>query len=127
MSETGADKKAGMPERPRKVGDGIAEETGIARQTDSAHREDAGDWSQAQARQRCADVFGTQALHAHGSAPVCTSRTAGYGTVRPVVWELGGGNPSWLPDEVLHGARARVGRVYQPPITGVAGTPGGNS
>ena len=43
MSEAGADKKAGMPERPRKVGDGIAEGTGIARQTDTARQDKAGD------------------------------------------------------------------------------------
>jgi RNA-directed DNA polymerase len=43
MSEAGADKKAGMPERPRSVGDGIAEGTGIARQADTARQDKAGD------------------------------------------------------------------------------------
>ena len=45
MSEVGADKKAEMPERSRKAGDGIAEGPVIARQTDAAHRDQAGDGS----------------------------------------------------------------------------------
>ena len=43
MSEVGADKMAEMPERPRRVGGGTAEGTGLARQTDTARRENAGD------------------------------------------------------------------------------------
>lgn len=43
MSETGADKTAGMPERPRKVGGGTAEGTGVVRQADAAHRDRVGD------------------------------------------------------------------------------------
>jgi len=43
MSEEGADKKAEMPERPRKAGGGTAEDTGFERQADTAHRGNAGD------------------------------------------------------------------------------------
>ena len=43
MSEEDAAKKAEMPERPRKVGGGTAEDTGFERQADTAHRENAGD------------------------------------------------------------------------------------
>ena len=43
MSEAGADKKAGMPERPRKVGGGTAEGTGLARQVDTARQDKVGD------------------------------------------------------------------------------------
>ena len=45
MSEDGADKMAEMPERPRRVGGGTAEGTGLARQTDTARRETAGEES----------------------------------------------------------------------------------
>src|SRR5437867_10958557 len=43
MSEPGADKRAEMPERPRKAGGGTAEDTGFERQADTACREKAGD------------------------------------------------------------------------------------
>jgi len=43
MSEEDADQKAEMPERPRKVGGGTAEDTGFERQADTAHRGNAGD------------------------------------------------------------------------------------
>lgn len=43
MSETGAGKKAERPERPRRIGGGTAEGTGIVRQTDTARAEETGD------------------------------------------------------------------------------------
>jgi len=43
MSERSAEEKVEKPEQPRKVGDGIAEDTGAARQADTACRESAGD------------------------------------------------------------------------------------
>jgi len=43
MSERGAGEKVEKPEQPRKVGDGIAEDTGAARHADTACRESAGD------------------------------------------------------------------------------------
>ena len=43
MSEKDADQKAGMPERPRRVGGGTAEGTGFARQAGAARRGKAGD------------------------------------------------------------------------------------
>jgi len=43
MSDRDADKKAEKPERPRRVGGGTAESTGIARQARTARREQAGD------------------------------------------------------------------------------------
>ena len=42
MREEGADKRAGMPERIGKVGDGIAEDIDLARQTRTARDEEAG-------------------------------------------------------------------------------------
>ena len=46
MTEGGADKRAGMPERPRGAGDGIAEATGVERQADKARGEKAGEEAQ---------------------------------------------------------------------------------
>jgi RNA-directed DNA polymerase len=43
MPETGADKRAERPERPRKVGGGTAEDTGFERQADTARQGKAGD------------------------------------------------------------------------------------
>jgi RNA-directed DNA polymerase len=43
MTDEGADKQAGMPERPRRAGDGIAEGKGTARQADTARIGPAGD------------------------------------------------------------------------------------
>jgi RNA-directed DNA polymerase len=43
MSEPDADQKAEMPQRPPRVGDGIAESTDAARQADAACDEHAGD------------------------------------------------------------------------------------
>ena len=43
MSEVGADKRVERPERPRRVGSGTAEGTGLARQTDAERRENDGD------------------------------------------------------------------------------------
>lgn len=45
MSEVGADKRAGMPERTRRVGGGTAEGPGLARQADTARRGNTGDES----------------------------------------------------------------------------------
>ena len=44
MSETDAEAKVETPERPRRVGDGIAESTDAARQADAACNEHAEDW-----------------------------------------------------------------------------------
>ena len=43
MTDEGADKQAGMPERPRRAGDGIADGKGTARQADTARIGPAGD------------------------------------------------------------------------------------
>lgn len=43
MTDEGADKQAGMPERPRRAGDGIAEGKGAARQADTARIGPTGD------------------------------------------------------------------------------------
>ena len=45
MPEAGADTRAGKPGPPRKAGDGIAENTGLARQAGTAPNEEAGDES----------------------------------------------------------------------------------
>jgi RNA-directed DNA polymerase len=42
MTEGGADKRAGKPERPRGAGDGIAEAAGVERQADKVRRGEAG-------------------------------------------------------------------------------------
>ena len=127
MSEVGADKMAEMPERPRRVDGGTAEGMGLASQTDTARRENALDGS-TMIIVRTLRHEDLVSFRGEYGGLERSSRTAAYGTVPTVVWEMGGGDPSRLPDSVtlavsirpqhrqpLAWWRARVARTHEKP------------
>ena len=100
MCERDTDKTAEMSQRPKETGGGTADGLGAGCQTRTACRENAGDGSSTlmqEVLRRENLIAARNVLRKMGLVSfldeyrrlVHASRTAGYGTVRPVVWSLG--------------------------------------